>query len=90
MQQILDTTVFDILKYFAVFPAGGKLQDQHGNYIPDCYLMPPESTALDFAFKLHTDIGNGFIRAIDSKTKMVVGKERPLKHRDAIEIVFKG
>ena len=90
IQQILDTTVFDILKYFAVFPAGGKLQDQHGNYIPDCYLMPPESTALDFAFRLHTDIGNGFIRAIDSKTKMVVGKEHKLKHRDAIEIVFKG
>jgi len=89
VQQILDTTVFEILKYIAIFPAGSKLQDQHGNYIPDCYLMPPDSTAIDFAFKLHTDIGNGFIKAIDSKTKRVVGKEHKLKHRDAIEIVFK-
>lgn len=90
IQQALDSTVFEVLKYIAIFPAGGKLQDQHGNYIPDCYLLPPHSTALDFAFKLHTDIGKGFIRAIDSKTKMVVGKEHLLKNRDAIEIVFKG
>ncbi len=90
VQDALDHTVFDVLKFIAVFPAGGKLQDQHGNYIPDCFLVPGGSTALDFAFKLHTDIGKGFIRAIDSKTKMVVGKEHVLKNRDAIEIVFKG
>ncbi|MBI2598317.1 MAG: redox-regulated ATPase YchF [Candidatus Diapherotrites archaeon] len=90
VQHMLDAAVFEVLKFIAVFPAGSKLQDQHGNYIPDCYLLPPESTALDFAFRLHTDIGKGFIRAIDSKTKMVVGKEHKLKHRDAIEIVFKG
>ncbi|MDO8634083.1 MAG: redox-regulated ATPase YchF [archaeon] len=90
IQEVLDKTVFEVLQYIAVFPAGGKLKDQHGNYIPDCFLIPSGSTALDFAFKLHTDIGNGFIRAIDSKTKMVVGREHVLKNRDAIEIVFKG
>lgn len=90
VQEALDETVFGVLNYIAVFPAGSKLQDQHGNFIPDCYLMPKGSTALDFAFRLHTDIGKGFIKAIDSKTKMVVGKEHALKHRDAIEIVFKG
>lgn len=89
VQQALDATVFEVLKYFAVFPAGGKLQDQKGNYIPDCYLVPPNSTALDFAFKLHTDIGKGFIKAIDYRTKMALGKEHILKHRDAIEIVFR-
>ena len=90
IQEVLDKTVFEVLKYIAVFPAGGKLKDQHGNYIPDCFLIPGGSTAIDFAFRLHTDIGNGFIRAIDSKTKMVVGREHVLKNRDAIEIVFKG
>src|SRR3989344_6851704 len=79
VQQVLDKAVFELLKYIAIFPGGvGKLQDQHGNYIPDCFLMPPNSTALDFAFKLHTDIGNHFIRAIDVKKKLTVGKEYKL------------
>ena len=90
VQDVLDKTVFDALSYIAVFPAGSKkLVDSEGNVLPDCILMPKESTALDFAFKLHTDMGKGFIRAIDVKKKMMVGKDHPLQNRDAIEIVFK-
>jgi len=88
VQKVLDIAVFELLKYIAIFPGGvNKLADQHGNIIPDCFLMPSHSTALDFAFKLHTDIGNHFIKAIDVKTKRPVGKEYILKHRDVIEIV---
>jgi len=88
VQKVLDNAVFELLKYIAVFPGGvGKLQDQHGNFIPDCFLMPQNTTALDFAFKLHTDIGNNFIKAIDVRSKKPVGKEHLLKNRDVIEIV---
>lgn len=88
VQQVLDTAVFGLLKCIAVFPGGvGKLQDQHGNYIPDCFLMPENSTALDFAYAIHTDLGKKFIRAIDVKKVMTVGKEYRLKHRDVIEII---
>jgi (p)ppGpp synthase/HD superfamily hydrolase len=51
--------------------------------------MKEGSTALDFAFRLHTDIGNNFIRAIDVHTKRTVGKEHVLKHRDVMEIVVR-
>ena len=88
VQDVLNTAVFELLKYIAIFPGGvNKLEDQHGNVLPDCFLLPEESTALDFAYKIHTDLGNKFIRAIDVKTKMTVGKEYKLKHRDIIEIV---
>ena len=88
VQDVLNNAVFKLLKYIAVFPGGvNKLEDQHGNVLPDCFLMPGGSTALDFAFRIHTDIGKGFIRAIDVKTKMTVGKEHKLKHRDVVEIV---
>ncbi len=90
VQEVLDKTVFDALGYIAIFPAGSKkLSDSKGNVLPDCILMPKNSTALDFAFKLHTDMGNGFIRAIDVKKKQMVGKEHELQNRDAIEIIFK-
>ena len=51
--------------------------------------MREGSTALDFAYSLHTDIGDNFIRAIDVHTKRVIGKEAILKNRDVIEIVVK-
>lgn len=88
VQEVLDKAVFNLLKMIAIFPGGvGKLQDQDGNYIPDCFLMPEGSTALDFAYKIHTDLGNNFIRAVDVRTKRTVGKEHKLKHRDVIEII---
>jgi hypothetical protein len=64
-----------------------KLEDKDGNVLPDCFLMPPGSTALDFAFKLHTDFGNNFIKAIDVKTKRLLGKDHLLKNNDVIEII---
>lgn len=88
VQQAIDLAVFDVLKYIAVFPGGvNKLSDQHGNVLPDCFLLPSGSTALDFAYKLHTDLGKHFINAIDVRNKKRVGKEHVLKHRDVIEIV---
>ena len=88
VQQILNFAVFDLLKYIAIYPGGvNNLVDTKGNCLPDCFLMPPGSTSLDFAFKLHTDFGKNFIRAIDVKTKMTVGKEHKIKHRDVMEIV---
>ncbi|MBI1936344.1 redox-regulated ATPase YchF [Candidatus Woesearchaeota archaeon] len=88
VQNVLDIAVFGLLKYVAIFPGGvNKLEDQHGNRLPDCFLMPPGTTALDFAFKLHTDIGNHFIKALDVKSRRPVGKEHLLKNRDVIEIV---
>ena len=87
VQEVLDKAVFELLKYIAIFPGGiNKLQDQHGNILPDCFLMPHNSTALDFAFKLHTDIGNNFIKAIDVRSKKPVGKDYLLKNRDVVEI----
>ena len=88
VQQILDDAVFKLLQYIAIFPGGvNKLEDQDGNVLPDCFLMPPGTTALDFAYKLHSDFGDNFIRAIDVKTKMTVGKEHLLKHGDVVEII---
>ncbi|MEK6906375.1 MAG: redox-regulated ATPase YchF [Nanoarchaeota archaeon] len=88
VQAILNTAVFDILKYLAIFPASAnKLGDSKGNILPDCFLLPEGSTALDFAFFLHTDFGNNFIKAIDARTKKALGKNYELKNRDALEII---
>ncbi|MEK6827673.1 MAG: redox-regulated ATPase YchF [Nanoarchaeota archaeon] len=88
VQEILNYAVFNLLGYLAIFPAGAhKLADSKGKVLPDCFLLPPNSTALDFAYFLHTDFGKNFIRAIDARTKKVLGKDYPLKNRDALEII---
>jgi ribosome-binding ATPase len=88
VQQTLDKAVFELLEYIAIFPGGvSKLEDSEGRCLPDCFLMPPKTTALDFAYKLHTDFGKKFICAKDVRTKMTVGKEHLLKHMDIVEIV---
>jgi len=88
VQDVLNSVVFDLLDYIAVFPgSANKLGDSKGNILPDCFLLPNGSTALDFAFFLHTDFGKNFIKAINAKTKMVLGKDYVLRHRDALEII---
>ncbi len=88
VQEVLNMAVFEFLKYVAIFPAGAnKLADSKGNVLPDCFLLPPGSTALDFAYFLHTDFGKNFVKAIDARTKKALGKSYVLKHRDALEIV---
>ena len=89
VQDVLDKVVFELLNYIAVFPAVGKLADSKGNVLPDCFLIPSGSTAQDFAYHLHTDLGEGFIKAIDVRTKKAVGKDYVLKHRDGVEIITK-
>ncbi len=88
VQSILNKAIFDLLGYLAIFPASAnRLGDSKGNILPDCFLLPPGSTALDFAYYLHTDFGKNFIKAINAKTKMALGKDYKLQNRDALEII---
>ena len=88
VQDAMNSVVFDVLGYIAVYPGGAKkLEDKDGNRLPDCFLLPPKTTALDFARHLHTDFAKHFIRAIDVKKNLPVAKDHELSHRDVIEIV---
>ena len=88
VQEVLNNAVFELLGYIAIFPGGANnLTDSQGRTLPDVFLMKDGSTALDFAFKLHTDFGKKFIRAIDVKKRLTVGKEYKLKNKDVIEII---
>ncbi len=88
VQEVLNKCVFELLKYIAVFPASAnKLADSKGNILPDCFLLPEGSTALDFAYTVHSDLGKNFIKAIDCRTSRAVGKDYIVKHRDGLEII---
>jgi len=89
VQKILDEAVFNFLNYIVVYPVENehKFCDSKGNVLPDAYLLPAGSTALDLAYEIHTDIGNAFIGAIDAKTGRKLGKESELKNGDVVKIL---
>ena len=90
VQKAINDAVFNLLDYIHIYPGGmNKLEDKDGNVLPDCFLMKRGSTALEFAFRIHTDIGKGFIKAMDVKKRITIGKEHPLLGGDVVEIMTK-
>ncbi len=90
IQEVLNKIVFHVLKYMAVYPvANPHLKDKDGNILPDCFLLKEESTALDLAETIHTDFAKNFVKAIDVRTKRIIGKEHKLKNLDIVEIMLK-
>ncbi len=88
VQEVLNHAVFELLRYKPVFPGGvGKLEDSEGRVIPDCFLMEPDATALDFAYRLHTDFGKNFIKAINVRTKLPMAKDHVLEPGAIVEIM---
>lgn len=90
VQACLQAAVFDFLRYNAAFPvATNKLTDDKGNPLPDCFLMRPGSTALDFAKAVHSDIAEKFIKAIDMRSKKALGADYEIMNGDVLQIVFR-
>ena len=89
VQAILEKIVFEILDLIIVYPVEDETKwiDKQGRVLPDAYLMPRGSNAKDLAFKVHTDLGDNFIRAIDGRTHMTVGQDHVLKENDVVKIV---
>lgn len=88
VQDALNYAVFDLLKMKPIYPGSEKsIMGKTQFVIPDCFLMEENATALDFAYRLHTDFGKNFIKAIDVKRKLMVGKDHVLKFGDVIEII---
>lgn len=91
VQSCLNTVVFDMLKQIVVYPVENenKLSDSKGNVLPDVHLLPQGSTAEDLAYRVHTDIGDRFIGAIDCRTKKKIGRDHVLKDGDIVKILVK-
>ncbi|MBI2084500.1 MAG: redox-regulated ATPase YchF [Candidatus Aenigmarchaeota archaeon] len=90
VQECLNKAVFDVLNYIAVYPVAdaNKLTDKDGNVLPDAFLVPNGATVKEFAFKVHTQLGEKFVTGIDTRTKMRLAADHKLKHRDVVSIVF--
>jgi ribosome-binding ATPase YchF (GTP1/OBG family) len=89
VQECIENAVLDKLDLIAVYPVEDETHytDGQGRVLPDAFLLPKDATAIDLAYKVHTDIGDSFIRAIDCRSKRVIGKDYNLQDGDIIKIV---
>ncbi len=89
VQEVLNRATFELGGVIAVFPVENenKWTDSAGNVLPDCLLVKKGTTAKELAYLVHTDIGKKFVKAIDAKTKKVVGADHELSHGDIIKIM---
>ena len=89
VQAVLEQVVFKVLDMMIIYPVEDEHHwtDKQNRVLPDAYLMRRGSNAKDLAFKVHTDLGDNFIRAIDGKTHMTIGHDHVLKDDDVIKIV---
>ena len=63
--------------------------DGDGRVLPDALLVQRGTNAKGLAYAVHSDLGDGFIRAVDGRTGRVIGADHELNDNDVIKIVAK-
>jgi ribosome-binding ATPase YchF (GTP1/OBG family) len=88
VQKCIEESV-KMLDLIVVYPVEDEthLTDKEGRILPDAHFMKRGSNAKDLAYKVHTDLGDHFIRAIDARTHRIIGADHELKDGDVIRIV---
>ena len=89
VQAALEKAVFELLDMIAVYPVHDttKFADSEGRVLPDVYLVRRGTTAKEFAGKIHTDLAETFIHAVDARTGKRLGENHELSDGDIIKIV---
>ncbi|MEM1946917.1 MAG: redox-regulated ATPase YchF [Candidatus Caldarchaeum sp.] len=89
VQQVINKVYLEKLQYIPVYPVENphSLSDHEGNVLPDVYLMPKNSTPRDLAFKIHSDLGEGYLYAVDAITGLRLSDTHALKANQVVSIV---
>lgn len=92
VHKALEVAVFELLGLLPVFPVEDDhhYTDKEGRVLPDCHLVPQGTTAKQLAYRVHTDLGDHFVRGVDCRTKRTIGADHELKAGDVIRIAANG
>ena len=89
VQAALNAAVFDLLDHIVAFPVENETRwtDKRGRVLPDAHLLPQGSTPKDLAFAVHSDIGEGYLHAVNARTDRRIAEDYPIEDGDVIKIV---
>ena len=89
VQQAINAAVFKALNMIVVYPVEdpNRFTDTKGQILPDAYLVPYGTKVIDLAYMIHSDLGKGFLYAIDAKSKKRLSRDYILQDGDVVKIV---
>jgi len=89
VQDAINMAYFKLLSMITVYPVEDveHLADHNGRVLPDAYLVPYGTTARQFAYLIHTELGESFIYAVDARERKRIGEDTVLRDRDVISII---
>ncbi|WP_152041744.1 redox-regulated ATPase YchF [Salinigranum salinum] len=89
VQQSINTAVYDLLDHVTVYPVQNesKWTDGQGETLPDAFLLPRGSTPKDLAYAVHSDIGDGYLHAVDARSNRRISESYELEEGDVIKVV---
>ncbi len=89
VQPALETMVFSRLRQMVVYPVEDETAwtDGRGRVLPDALLVPEGIAARAVAYRVHTDLGENFVRAIDGRTHRALAADHPLEPNSVVRVV---
>ncbi|QLG62380.1 redox-regulated ATPase YchF [Halorarum salinum] len=89
VQTALDEAVYGLLDRVTAYPVQNETRwtDARGNVLPDAFLLPRGSGPRDLAYAVHTDIGDGYLHAVNARTDRRIGEDYELAEGDVIKVV---
>jgi len=89
VQDAINMAYLKLLNMISVYPVEDveHLSDHDGRVLPDVYLVPYGTTARQFAYLIHTELGESFIYAVDARERKRIGEDAVLRDRDVLSIV---
>jgi ribosome-binding ATPase YchF (GTP1/OBG family) len=89
VQDAINMAYFKLLNGIVVYPVEDieHLGDHEGRVLPDAYIVPYGTTARELAYRIHTELGEGFIYGVEAHEKKRIGEDYVLKNGDVISII---
>ena len=89
VQSLLESMVFGRLQQVVVFPVEDETHwtDSKGRVLPDAFLVPAGTPVRAVAYRVHTELGEHFIRAIDGRTHRALAADHPVESGAVLRIV---
>jgi ribosome-binding ATPase YchF (GTP1/OBG family) len=89
VQAAMNEAVYGLLDQITAYPVQNesKWTDAKGNVLPDAFLLRRGSTPTDLAYAVHSDIGDGYLHAVNAKTDREISDDYELAEGDVVKIV---
>jgi len=89
VQSALDSAVYGRLDQITAYPVQNETRwtDGQETVLPDAFLLDTGATPRDLAYAVHSDIGEGYLHAVDARADRRISEEHELTEGDVVKIV---